>query len=81
MIRKTTIIVASEDADTLMRRIANPPNPAPNIRRNGQRSHTVAALHRLTGFLVITPLMLQYQRELSLFMLHVIMVPRIVFPL
>jgi len=35
MIRKTTIIVASEDADTLMRRIANQPNPAPNIRRNG----------------------------------------------
>jgi len=35
MIRKTTIIVASEDADTQMRRIANPPNPASNIRRNG----------------------------------------------
>ena len=35
MIRKITVIVASIDADTQMRRIANPPNPALNIQRNG----------------------------------------------
>ena len=35
VIRKTTEIVASGDADTQWRRIANPPNSAPTIQRNG----------------------------------------------